>query len=668
MSTTSSSYTSEDDGVDDDDSDEDDDDEDDLDDGNEYDAILRADEKRRRKKQRKKRKKQLETPPQSVMVSLLDVRALRARNVRPPPHLSAESANSLGRGEGGTSAARLAEQRSLVLERPLHPKDVRVGTVCTAWVPASNRHERAVVVAVASASALRHVHSGSVSGAAAASSAAIAATSAASGSSLVPYGTSHDDDQDEDVPDEFRTITSASLLRRPPGTVAVRIRDRDVDPDDDDNDEDDLLRESGDFLGDDDEDGTASAAASSSKFAIGGADSFFDDAFDERGGRVKGLRTKTLQLPVEYLFTRPLIEEAPFVRVASAKFTPTGELKKQDLDIRHLPPVIEDDDDEDDEDGNEDDAAKKEKKQTKEREKERTATSSSERPTKAAAPSVGGGEDVEDDVLEVVLMATATAERACRAADRARALVPGAAVRTTEEEGEDDDEDEDNDHDPNDQERRGAPRGNASVVHSVSGEVYVGQTAPPDSEAAAAGAAGGAPEEGVPHGLGRIVFTDGNEYSGEWRGGVKHGVGEFLFPDGETYAGTYDQNSMTGCGVYVYATGDVYEVGEVIAVKLVHRNDRDTKDVIFMISHYFSFSFFFFFFSLFSGRVPQRRAARAGSLHYGQRQVHHRSLPARGAVQDQELPRCLRPAALLAVADEHARGAAAPTSETAAAP
>ena len=198
MSTTSSSYTSEDDGVDDDDSDEDDDDEDDLDDGNEYDAILRADEKRRRKKQRKKRKKQLETPPQSVMVSLLDVRALRARNVRPPPHLSAESANSLGRGEGGTSAARLAEQRSLVLERPLHPKDVRVGTVCTAWVPASNRHERAVVVAVASASALRHVHSGSVSGAAAASSAAIAATSAASGSSLVPYGTSHDDDQDEE--------------------------------------------------------------------------------------------------------------------------------------------------------------------------------------------------------------------------------------------------------------------------------------------------------------------------------------------------------------------------------------------------------------------------------------------------------------------------------------
>ena len=68
----------------------------------------------------------------------------------------------------------------------------------------------------------------------------------------------------------------------------------------------------------------------------------------------------------------------------------------------------------------------------------------------------------------------------------------------------------------------------------------------------------------APHGLGCIVFSDGNEYSGEWRQGLKHGSGEFLFPDGESYAGRYERNRMKGCGVYLYATGDIYEVNGIV--------------------------------------------------------------------------------------------------------
>ena len=79
--------------------------------------------------------------PNSITVNLLDVRALRSENIRQPPLLSTEIASL------STGSRNHLVQRRLALERPLDPRDLRVGTVCTAWIPASNHHERAVIVA-----------------------------------------------------------------------------------------------------------------------------------------------------------------------------------------------------------------------------------------------------------------------------------------------------------------------------------------------------------------------------------------------------------------------------------------------------------------------------------------------------------------------------------------
>jgi hypothetical protein len=158
--------------------------------------------------------------------------------------------------------------------------------------------------------------------------------------------------------------------------------------------------------------------------------------------------------------------------------------------------------------------------------------------------------ELDTGVLEGVQRAMDAAKRACAASDEAyRLIITGVQM-------------------PNGEEGAVADVGqrSAKCVRSATGEVYVGQTATCFGSvsygATGPGATTGSAVQRreVPHGLGRIVFKDGNEYSGEWRYGLKHGVGEFLFPDGEFYAGTYHKNSMSGYGLYIYTTGDIYEV------------------------------------------------------------------------------------------------------------
>ena len=419
--------------------------------------------------------------PNSITVNLLDVRALRSENIRQPPLLSTEIASL------STGSRNHLVQRRLALERPLDPRDLRVGTVCTAWIPASNHHERAVIVEVAPS--------------------LLQCTSEA---------------EDELAPREARVVTSTCTLLRPPGTVTVRVRDiKNVrgtrDPGND---------------------------ADGSSLALDKPGSMFCDASGGHGAE-GSVCTTTIQLPVQYLFTRPLIEDAPYIRVFNAKFTPTGELKAPDFDLRYLPAVIEEDDETD---------AANEVEESRERPAAAVPYGTEGRQSACLneddvhhvtegdiisyEPSNGpecqvcatNDGEVEAGVLEVVQRAIDAAERACTASDKAHRLSANARM----------------------------PNGEKGVkcVRSTTGEVYVGQTVTGPGATAGAAVHGGE----VPHGLGRIVFKDGNEYSGEWRHGLKHGVGEFLFPDGEFYAGTYQKNSMSGYGLYIYTTGDIYEV------------------------------------------------------------------------------------------------------------
>ena len=48
-------------------------------------------------------------------------------------------------------------------------------------------------------------------------------------------------------------------------------------------------------------------------------------------------------------------------------------------------------------------------------------------------------------------------------------------------------------------------------------------------------------------------------YEGSWKDNQKHGVGKMVFPNGDTYEGEWFENKIQGTGTYTYKkTGDVY--------------------------------------------------------------------------------------------------------------
>ena len=40
-----------------------------------------------------------------------------------------------------------------------------------------------------------------------------------------------------------------------------------------------------------------------------------------------------------------------------------------------------------------------------------------------------------------------------------------------------------------------------------------------------------------PHGQGKMTYSNGDTYAGEWKDGLKHGHGVYTFTDGETFEG-----------------------------------------------------------------------------------------------------------------------------------
>jgi hypothetical protein len=72
-------------------------------------------------------------------------------------------------------------------------------------------------------------------------------------------------------------------------------------------------------------------------------------------------------------------------------------------------------------------------------------------------------------------------------------------------------------------------------------------------------------ENGVPNGLGILIYPNGDKYVGEYKDGVRNGQGTYTFGKegwkGDKYVGEWKDGIMSGQGTYTYNDGRKY-VGE----------------------------------------------------------------------------------------------------------
>ncbi|OMO87394.1 Phosphatidylinositol-4-phosphate 5-kinase, core [Corchorus olitorius] len=73
--------------------------------------------------------------------------------------------------------------------------------------------------------------------------------------------------------------------------------------------------------------------------------------------------------------------------------------------------------------------------------------------------------------------------------------------------------------------------------------------------------------DGLPHGNGKYLWTDGCMYVGEWSKGKTMGKGRFSWPSGATYEGEFKSGFMDGKGTYTGFSGDTYKGSWVMNFK-----------------------------------------------------------------------------------------------------
>ena len=66
-------------------------------------------------------------------------------------------------------------------------------------------------------------------------------------------------------------------------------------------------------------------------------------------------------------------------------------------------------------------------------------------------------------------------------------------------------------------------------------------------------------ENGVPTGLGFLIFPNGGKYVGGWKDGRRNGQGTFTLPDGGTYVGGWKDGKEHGHGTLTFPDGKRYE-------------------------------------------------------------------------------------------------------------
>ena len=66
--------------------------------------------------------------------------------------------------------------------------------------------------------------------------------------------------------------------------------------------------------------------------------------------------------------------------------------------------------------------------------------------------------------------------------------------------------------------------------------------------------------QGRPHGSGKMQYSDGGSYEGEFKEGKRSGKGKMVFPSGNVYEGDFANDLQNGVGVMQINTiGDRYE-------------------------------------------------------------------------------------------------------------
>jgi len=65
-------------------------------------------------------------------------------------------------------------------------------------------------------------------------------------------------------------------------------------------------------------------------------------------------------------------------------------------------------------------------------------------------------------------------------------------------------------------------------------------------------------ENGVPNGLGYLIYPDGGKYVGSWKDGNRNGQGTETFPDGSKYVGSWKDGNRNGQGTETFPDGGKY--------------------------------------------------------------------------------------------------------------
>jgi hypothetical protein len=63
----------------------------------------------------------------------------------------------------------------------------------------------------------------------------------------------------------------------------------------------------------------------------------------------------------------------------------------------------------------------------------------------------------------------------------------------------------------------------------------------------------------LPHGRGKMEWSDGTKYTGDWKDGIYHGRGKLEYRNGDIYEGNWSNDKAEGTCVFRWANGDIYE-------------------------------------------------------------------------------------------------------------